>query len=62
MGIIICLIVVALVIGAAGLVVALKLGVIFQQASKPTVEDTSSYSLDQGREVRPELERQRPKE
>lgn len=56
-GIIVCLVVALLVVGAAGFVVALKLGVIMQQATKPTHQDTSNYSLDQGREVRPESDR-----
>ncbi len=54
---ILCLILLLAVIGVAGFVVALKLGVIVQQAAKPTHLDTSNYTLDQGREVRPEEER-----
>jgi hypothetical protein len=37
--------------------VLLKLGVIVHEASRPTVQDYGDYSLDQGREVRPEEER-----
>jgi hypothetical protein len=35
----------------------LKLGVIVREASRPTIQDYGNYSLDQGREVRPEEER-----
>jgi hypothetical protein len=37
--------------------VLLKLGVIVREASRPTYQDHGDYSLDQGREVRPEEER-----
>ena len=37
--------------------VLLKLGVIVREASRPTIQDYGDYSLDQGREVRPEEER-----
>jgi len=53
---ILCLIVVLAAIGAVGFVVALKMGVIVHQATKPTHLDTGNYTLDQGREVRPEEE------
>ena len=36
--------------------VLLKLGVIVREASRPTIQDYGDYSLDQGREVRPEEE------
>lgn len=55
--IILCLIVALAAVGVAGFVVLLKLGVIVQQATKPTHLDTANYTLDQGREVRPEEER-----
>jgi hypothetical protein len=54
---VLCLIVVLAVIGAVGFVVALKMGVIVHQATKPTHLDTGNYTLDQGREVRPEEEK-----
>ena len=37
--------------------VLLKLGVIVHEASRPAIQDYGNYSLDQGREVRPEEER-----
>ena len=37
--------------------VLLKLGVIVHEASRPALQDYGNYSLDQGREVRPEEER-----
>ncbi|MCS6840533.1 MAG: hypothetical protein NZ699_08605 [Roseiflexus sp.] len=55
--IILCLILVLAVAGVTGFIVALKLGVIVHQATKPTHLDTANYTLDQGREVRPEEER-----
>ena len=45
------------VIGVGGFLVLLKLGVIVREASRPTYQDHGDYSLDQGREVRPEEER-----
>ncbi len=51
---ILCLILILAVVGVGGFIVALKLGVIVQQAAKPTHLDTANYTLDQGREVRPE--------
>ncbi len=53
---VLCLIVFLAAIGAVGFVVALKMGVIVHQATKPTHLDTGNYTLDQGREVRPEEE------
>jgi hypothetical protein len=35
----------------------LKLGVIVREASRPAIQDYGNYTLDQGREVRPEEER-----
>lgn len=54
---ILCLILILAVIGVAGFIVALKMGVIVHQATKPAHLDTSNYTLNQGREVRPEEER-----
>ena len=56
---IICAIVALAVLGVGGFIVLLKMGVIVHEASRPTLEDRGSYSLDQGREVRPEEEQQR---
>ncbi|MGQ9548275.1 MAG: hypothetical protein ACUVSW_15880 [Roseiflexus sp.] len=53
---VLCLIVVFAVLGAVGFIVALKLGIIVHQATKPTHLDAGNYTLDQGREVRPEEE------
>ena len=44
-------------IGAGVFVALLKLGVIVREASRPAIQDYGNYSLDQGREVRPEEER-----
>ena len=56
---IICAIVALAVLGVGGFIVLLKMGVIVREASRPTLQDRGSYSLDQGREVRPEEEQQR---
>ena len=53
---ILCGLVALAVIGAGGFLVLLKLGVIVREASRPTYQDHGDYSLDQGREVRPEEE------
>ena len=45
---ILCLIVILAVIGAVGFVVALKMGVIVHQATKPTHLDTGNYTLIRG--------------
>jgi hypothetical protein len=55
----ICAVVAVAVLGIGGFIVLLKLGVIVREASRPTYEDRGSYSLEQGREVRPEEEQQR---
>jgi hypothetical protein len=55
----ICAIVAVAVLGFGGFIVLLKLGIIVREASRPTLQDRGSYSLDQGREVRPEEEQQR---
>jgi hypothetical protein len=52
-----CALVALAVIGAGAFFVLLKLGVIVHEASRPTIQDYGDYSLDQGREVRPEEER-----
>lgn len=55
----ICAIVALAVLGVGGFVVLLKMGVIVREASRPTLQDRGSYSLDQGREVRPEEEQRK---
>jgi hypothetical protein len=55
----ICGLVALAVLGFGGFIVLLKLGVIVREASRPTIEDRGSYSLEQGREVRPEEEQAR---
>jgi len=52
-----CALVALIVIGAGAFFVLIKLGVIVHEASRPTIQDYGDYSLDQGREVRPEEER-----
>jgi hypothetical protein len=54
---ILCGLVALAVIGVGGFLVLLKLGVIVREASRPTYQDHGDYSLDQGREVRPEEDR-----
>ena len=54
-----CAIVLLLVVGAGAFLVLVKLGVIVREASRPTIEDRGSYSLEQGREVRPGEDQQR---
>jgi hypothetical protein len=56
---IICGLLAIAVIGVGGFIVLLKLGVIVREARRPTYQDHGSYSLDQGREVRPEEEQPR---
>ena len=57
--IVVCAIVALAVLGVGGFIVLLKLGVIVREARRPAFEDYGNYSLDQGREVRPEEEQQR---
>jgi hypothetical protein len=57
--ILVCAFVVLAVLGVGGFLVLLKLGVIVREASRPTYQDQGNYSLEQGREVRPEEEQQR---
>jgi hypothetical protein len=51
-----CALVALAAIGVGTFFVLLKLGVIVREASRPSYHDYSDYSLDQGREVRPEEE------
>jgi len=53
-----CALVALAVIAVGGFLVLVKLGVIVHKASRPPQQDRGSYSLDQGREVRPEEDRQ----
>jgi hypothetical protein len=53
-----CALVALAAIGAGTFLVLLKLGVIVREASRPSYQDFGDYSLDQGREIRPEDERQ----
>ena len=55
--IIFCALVALIVIGVSGLLILLKLGVIVRAAAQPPYQDYSDYTLDQGREVRPEDDR-----
>ena len=50
----VCGLIVVAMLGFGGFLVLLKLGIIVREASRPAYQDQSSYSLDQGREVRPE--------
>jgi hypothetical protein len=52
-----CGLVVLAALGVGTFFALLKLGVIVREASRPTIQDYGDYSLDQGREVRPEEER-----
>jgi hypothetical protein len=51
-----CALVALAAIGAGTFLVLLKLGVIVREASRPSYQDYGDYSLDQGREIRPEEE------
>lgn len=53
-----CLVILVLAIGAVGVLTLVKAGVIVHQATKPAHQDAGNYTLSQGREVRPEEERQ----
>ena len=57
--VVLCALVVLALLGAGSFLVLLKLGVIVREASRPAYQDRGSYTLDQGREVRPEDEQQR---
>ena len=52
-----CALVAVSAIGVGVFFALLKLGVIVREASRPAIQDYGDYSLDQGREVRPEEER-----
>lgn len=52
-----CALVALAVVGVGAFFVLLKLGVIVHEAARPAIQDYGDYSLDQGREVRPEEER-----
>lgn len=52
----ICAIIVLAVIGVGGFFLLVQLGVIVREAARPPTQDYGSYSMDQGREVRPEEE------
>lgn len=52
-----CALIVLATVGVGTFFVLLKLGVIVREASRPVIQDYGDYSLDQGREVRPEEER-----
>jgi hypothetical protein len=52
-----CALVALSAIGVGVFFALLKLGVIVREASRPAIQDYGDYSLDQGREVRPEEER-----
>jgi hypothetical protein len=56
---IVCALAALVVLGIGGFIVLLKLGVIVREAGRPTFQDNGNYSLDQGREVRPEEEQPR---
>ncbi|HWQ16019.1 MAG TPA: hypothetical protein VNL77_24680 [Roseiflexaceae bacterium] len=58
LGLILCAVVLLAVLGAVGFLALVKAGVIVRHAVKPTHQDHGNYTLDQGREVRPEEERQ----
>ena len=51
---VLCGLIVVAVLGLGGFLVLLKLGIIVREASRPAYQDQGGYSLDQGREVRPE--------
>jgi len=57
--VIVCALVALIVVGVSVLLILLKLGVIVRAAAQPAYQDYSDYSLDQGREVRPEDERRK---
>ncbi len=50
----ICGLTILLVGGVGAFLVLLKLGVIVREAARPPQVDYGNYSLDQGREMRPE--------
>lgn len=52
-----CGAVLLVVLAGGGILLLIKMGVILHEAQKPALTDTSEFRLDQGREVRPEHER-----
>lgn len=54
--IVLCGLLIMAVLGVGGFFVLLKLGIIVREAQRPTYQDYGTYTLDQGREVRPEQE------
>lgn len=54
--IVLCGLIALVVVGLGGFLVLLKLGVIVREAQRPVYQDDGGYTLDQGREVRPEEE------
>jgi hypothetical protein len=58
---IVCAIAILAVLGVSIFMVLIKLGIIVREASRPAYQDAGDYSLDQGREVRPEKEPQHEK-
>jgi hypothetical protein len=58
LALIVCAAVLLAAVGAVGFLTLVKAGIIVRHAVKPTHQDYGNYTLDQGREVRPEEERQ----
>lgn len=52
----VCAAIIILVVLSVGILTFIKMGVIFHHAAQPKHQDTGNYTLDQGREVRPEHE------
>jgi hypothetical protein len=52
-----CAVGLLITLGVGGFLVLVKLGVIVREASRPAYQDSGDYSIDQGREVRPEEDR-----
>jgi hypothetical protein len=57
-----CAAIVLAVLGLGVFVVLLKLGVIVRESQRPVHQDFGTYTLSQGREVRPEEEQQAARE
>jgi hypothetical protein len=53
-----CAIIALVAIGVGGFLLLVKLGVIVREASRPPLQDYGDYRIDQGREVRPEDDRE----
>jgi hypothetical protein len=56
---VVCAIITLVVLVPIALAALVKLGVLVRYAAKPPRRDTGRYTLSQGREVRPEEERER---